>query len=97
MQRKRVFYGLIPSTGEKVTILDYREVIDTTTNHNLYTTSSALGAEPHCRTEDGRSVRVKNGDFKYVDYENLEGEWEIRDTNITGNWIPLTVSRTPPQ
>ena len=87
MVLKRRFRGVIPSAGELVMIEDWRDVIDTTTNHNERYRSTALGDEPHCRTTDGREVRC--ADAKYVNVDQLEGSWEILDE---GEWKRLDVS-----
>ena len=93
MKLKRKFYGVVTSTGEVVEIHDYRDEINTTTNFNVATRSSAPADKPHCWTTNGRHVRVKDDLFKYFDYENLQGKWEIYNH---GNWVPLTVSDCPP-
>jgi hypothetical protein len=88
---KRQFYGRVRSSGETVTIIDRRKKIDQTTHHNVGTTSEALGDKMYCVTTDGHEVRVKNE--KYVNSENLEGEWEVNGDH--GEWQPLDVSFHP--
>lgn len=87
MECKRRFFGVIRSTGEQVVVEDWREIIDTTTQHNTVFRSVALGGRPYCRTTDGREVRCV--DAEYVNVEQLQGTWEILGQ---GDWIPLDVS-----
>jgi len=90
----RKFYGSVVATQELVRIYDYRDVPDNsnfTRNRQDCNRSDVSKEKPCCRTNDDRVVRVKDDEFEYVNYNDLEGEWEIQDDFA---WTPIEVSLT---